>query len=176
MAVKPKESWKLKLASLVAEAKRMRSREERVDFLAMTIRNLETTGNRSFFIAAGLKIVARQAMDSLGIDEKHVGERSFIRVASTYKLPNNEAGQEIRRRLVKKFGAKRVNELITLETVIVPATTKTIYHLDESLFDELSLDDKRKWARTVDKRSVTVDDPPERAKKGRPRQKRKGDK
>ena len=176
MAVKPRESWKLKLASLVTKAKRMKSREKRVDFLAKMIRNLETTGNRSFFIAAGLKIVARQAMDSLGIDEKHVGERSFIRVASTYKLPNDDAGHEIRRKLVKKFGAKRVNELITAETVIVPATTKTIYHLDEGLLDELGPDDKRKWAKIVDKRSVAVDDPPERAKKGRPRQKRKGDK
>ena len=51
-----------------------------------------------------------------------------------------------------------------------------VYHLDEGLLDELGPDDKRKWAKIVDKRSVAVDDPPERAKKGRPRQKRKGDK
>ncbi len=173
MSVEATRRWKEKLAGLVVEAKKVRPTEARLFFLVKAIRGLETTGNRSLFLASGLKTLALRTMDSLGIDEKHI-DRSFIRIDPTYKLPDGKAGHVIRKKLVKKFGARKVNDLVVVRTVPVPATTKTVYQLDAERFGLLTAEEKRRWAKIVGKRKVTVGDPPKRAKAGKPRRQKKG--
>lgn len=173
MAFELKVRWKKQLKKELARARATRSWQERLDFLGARIRQNETNGKRSLFMAAGEKLLAKRVMEFHRIDEHSVNPRNFMRLDPTYEIPDDEAGRKIRQKLIRRFGARFVNRLVTVEAVEVPATTKTVYHLNEERFDELGPVAKMAWARTVGKSRVTVGHPPKRAREGKPRQRRR---
>jgi hypothetical protein len=173
MAFDLKVGWKKQLKKELARAQAIRSWQERLDFLGARIRQNETNGKRSLFMAAGEKLIAKRIMEFHRIDEHSVNPRNFMRLDPTYEIPNDEAGRKIRQKLVRRFGARFVDRLVTVEVVEVPATTKTIHRLNEERFADLGPVAKMAWARTVGKSKVTVGHPPKRVREGKLRQKRR---
>ena len=168
-----RDRWSTTAEGIITLAFLSTTPEESLVILGKAIRQYRTAKSRMEVISKKLTEAAIQVMENHNIDELRVSQRTFLRLARTFKIPAGDKGEKIYESLVDKFGQGVVNNLYSFKDVpTLPVLIRSFY-LDEEALAKLDPSVQREIARTLGLTpKLDVVDVPKRVKQGKPRAKR----